>query len=98
MLVHNKGYILRKFKNTEYFLGTISLGSFTIYVKINFYTLIKKYSRLKNSSLSAHYFKNIFKIIKLLCKKNRNEFGVEEENSGILLENFCSVEKLFFNC
>ena len=38
----------------------------------------KEISLFKNLSLSAYYFKNNFKIIKLVCKKNGNDFRLQE--------------------
>ena len=76
--VLKQGYILKKFKNTEQFFETLGLSKCTIYFKINLYKLIKKYPHLKNPHLSVQYFKDNFKMMKLLCKENGNEFRLKD--------------------
>ena len=41
---------------------------------IGLYKFLKKYPVLKNSSLSSHYFRNDFKIIKTVCTSNEELF------------------------
>ena len=76
--VLKQGYILKKFKNTEQFFETLGLSKCTVYFKINLYKLIKKYPHLKNPHLSVQYFKNNFKMMKLVCKENGNEFRLKD--------------------
>ena len=73
-----QGYIWKKLKNVEYFFVIVDLSSPIINFKVNFYKFIKKYPPLKNSMLSAYYFKNYFKMIKLVSKKHENEFSLED--------------------
>ena len=46
----------------------------TIRFKIALSKLIDDYPKIKNSSLSLHYFKKHLKMIKEVCKENASEF------------------------
>ena len=46
----------------------------TIMFKIALSKLIDDYPKIKNSSLSLHYFKKHLKMIKEVCKENASEF------------------------
>ena len=46
----------------------------TIMFKIALSKLIDNYPKIKNSSLSFHYFKKQLKIIREICKENASEF------------------------
>ena len=46
----------------------------TIMFKIALSKLIDDYPKIKNSSLSLHYFKKHLKIIREICKENASEF------------------------
>ena len=70
-----QGQILKKFKNSEGYAENVGLSRSTIYFKTGLYKFLKKYSALKNSSLSSHYFRNNFKIIKTVCKSNEELFA-----------------------
>ena len=63
--------MLKKFKDMYDFIENIRLSRSTVYFKIGIYKFLKKFPVLKNSTLSAHYFKNHFK----LCKKNAELFS-----------------------
>ena len=42
--------------------------------EISIVKFLKKYPRMKKSSLSLHFLKNNFKIIKEVCHENASEF------------------------
>ena len=67
--------MLKMFKDTEGFVGNVGLSRPPIFFKIGFYKFLKKYQALKNSSLSSHYFRNNFKMIKTVCKSNEELFA-----------------------
>ena len=46
----------------------------TIIFKINIVKFIDKHPKIKKSSLSLHFLKNYFKLIKKLCEENSSEF------------------------
>ena len=46
----------------------------TILFKISIVKVVKKYPRMKKSSLSLHFLKSNFKIIKEICHENASEF------------------------
>ena len=66
--------MLKKFKDTEGFVENVRLSRSTIYFKIGPYKFLKKYPALKNSSLSSHYFRNNFKMNKIVWKSHEELF------------------------
>ena len=60
--------MLKVFKNMEVqvYLSSIS--------KIGIYKCLKTFPALKNLSVSSHYFRNHFKLIKTICKSNEELF------------------------
>ena len=46
----------------------------TIIFKIHIVKFIDKHPKIKKSSLSLHFLKNYFKMIKKLCEENSSEF------------------------
>ena len=46
----------------------------TILLKISIVKFVNKYPRMKKSSLSFHFLKNNFKLIKEICHENASEF------------------------
>ena len=77
-LAYHQGKIFQKFWSKERFVtDTVSkfkVTKSTIAFKIALSRLIDEYPKIKNSSLSLHYFKNHFKLIKEVCKENASEF------------------------
>ena len=69
-----QGQVLKNFKDTKEFVENVGLSQSTIYFKIGLYKFLKKYLALKNSSLSSHYFRNNFRMIKTVCKSNKELF------------------------
>ena len=45
-----------------------------IVFKIALFKLMKNYSKVRNSSLSPHYFQRCLKTIREICKENASEF------------------------
>ena len=70
-----QGQMLKKIKDTEGFVKNSQHSRSTIYFKIELYKLLKKYPTFKNSSQSSHYFRNNFKMIKTVCKSNKELFA-----------------------
>ena len=67
--------MLKIFRDTERFFENVGLSRSKIYFKIGLYKFLKKYLASKNSSLSSHYFKNKFKMIKTVCKSSKELFA-----------------------
>ena len=62
-----QGQLLKKFRETEQNVGQ---KKSKIYFKIGLYKCLKKYPKLKKSTLSSNYFQKNFKVIKIVCKNN----------------------------
>ena len=88
-IIHNKnsdivglgyyqGQKFQKFRQKERFLSDMvskfKVSKSKIVFKIVLRKLIDDYSKIKNSSLSLHYFKKHLKLIKEVCKENANKF------------------------
>ena len=64
----------------------------TIIFKINIVKLIDKHPKIKNSSLSLHFLKKYFKMIKEICEENSSEFEqVKKESIQNLLPYFSRI-------
>ena len=77
-LAYYQGQIFQKFKEKERFVSDMVLkfgvSKSTIVFKIALKKLIDDCPRIKNSSLSLHYFKENLKLIKEVCRENASEF------------------------
>ena len=76
-LAYQKGQIFEKFKVNENFIDMIKkldISKSTILFKTSIVKFANKYPRMKKSSLSLHFLKNNFKIIKEICHENASEF------------------------
>ena len=77
-LAYHQGKIFQKFRSKERFVGDMVLkckvSKSTIVLKIALSRLIDKYPKMKDSSLSLHYFKKHLKLIKEICKENANKY------------------------
>ena len=51
----------------------LGIGKTTILFKISIATFVNKYPRMKKSSLSLHFVKNDFELIKIICHENASE-------------------------
>ena len=76
-LVYQQGQIFEKFKANQNFIVMIKelgiIKSANLF-KISIVKFVNKYPRMKKSSLSLHFLKNNFKIIKEICDENPSEF------------------------
>ena len=77
-LVYYQGKLFQKFRSKERFVNDVvtkfKVSKSTIVFKIALCKLIDEYPKIKNSSLSLHYFKKHLKLIKEVCKESANEF------------------------
>ena len=71
-LAYHQGKIFQKFRLKERFVNDmvskLKVSKSTIVFKIALSRLIDYYSKIKDSSLSLHYFKKRLKLIKEVCK------------------------------
>ena len=75
-LTYHQGQIFQKFKE-KVFVSIVSrfiVSKSTIVFKIALVKLINTYPKIKNSSLSLHYFKKYLKTIREICKESASEF------------------------
>ena len=77
-LAYYQGKIFQKFRSKERFVNDVvtkfKVSKSTILFKIALSRLIDKYPKIKNSSLSLHYFKKHLKLIKEVCKESSSKF------------------------
>ena len=77
-LAYYQGQIFQKFREKERFINDMVLkfhvSKSTIVFKIALKRLIDDFPKIKNSSLSLHYFLKNLKLIKEVCKENASEF------------------------
>ena len=76
-LAYYQSQIFKKFQEKEQFVTMVlnfNISKSTTMFEIALNKLIDDYPKIKNSSLSLHYFKKHFKIIKEVCKENASEF------------------------
>ena len=75
-LAYYQGKIFQKFRSKERFVNdAVKKFKVSIVFKIALSKLIDKYPKIKNSSLSLHYFKKQSKLIKKkVCKESASEF------------------------
>ena len=77
MLAYHQGIILKKYKENKKFMGAISdfkISKTTIIFKIGIIKFIDDYPKMRKSSISLHFLKNNFMVIKDVCKKYASEF------------------------
>ena len=80
LLACQQGFVLKKYKESAKFstmVHELRISKSTISFKISLFKLVDKYPKLIYSTLPLHYFKNYFKLIKVVCKKSVNEFKLE---------------------
>ena len=77
-LAYHQGKIFQKFRSKERFVNDMvskfKVSKSTIVFKIALSRLIDDYPKIKDSSLSLHYFKKHLKLIIEVCKENASEF------------------------
>ena len=77
-LAYYQGKVFQKFKSQErfvnYMVTKFKVSKSTIVFKSALCRLIDEYPKIKNSSLSLHYFKKHLKLIKEVCKESSSKF------------------------
>ena len=77
-LAYHQGKIFQKFRSKKRFVNYVvtkfKVSKSTIVFKIALCKLIDEYPKIKNSSLSLHYFKKHLKLIKEVCKESASGF------------------------
>ena len=77
-LAYHQGKILQKFRSKQRsvsdMVSKFKVSKSTIVFKIALSRLIDDYPKIKDSSLSLHYFKKHLKLIKEVCKENASKF------------------------
>ena len=76
-LAYQQGQMFEKFKMNDNFINMVkefNISKSTILFKIPIVKFINKYPRMKKPSLSLHFLKNHFKIMKEICHENASEF------------------------
>ena len=71
-LAYYQGQIFQKFKEKESFVSMFL--KLTIIFKIPLKNVIDDYPKIKDSSLSLHYFLKKMKLIKEICEESASEF------------------------
>ena len=77
ILAYHQGLIFKKIKENINFTGAVSnlkIGKTTINFKIGIIKFSDDYPKMRKSSVSLHFFKNNFKIIKEFCGEHSSEF------------------------
>ena len=77
ILAYHQGLIFEKFKENIKFTGAVSnfkIRKATINFKIGIIKFLDDYPKMRESSLSLHFLKNNFKIIKEVCREHSSEF------------------------
>ena len=80
-IVGKHGEIVKRLIEEDEFFDCVGLARSNIYFKISLYKFLRKFSLLKNSTLTSSYFKSNFEVIKNVCKANVNIFGEESKNT-----------------
>ena len=77
-LAYHQGKIFQELRSKERFVSDMvskfKVRKSTIVFEIALSRLIDDYPKIKDSSLSLHYFKKHLKLIKEVCKENASEF------------------------
>ena len=76
ILAYHQGLIFKKFKENIKFTSGVSnlkIGKATINFKIEI-SFLMNYPEMQKSSVSLHFLKNNFKVIKEVCREHASEF------------------------
>ena len=68
ILAYHQGLIFKKFKENSKFMGAVKIGKATINFKVGIIKIIDDYPKMRKSSVSLHFLKNNFRIIKEVCR------------------------------
>ena len=77
ILAYHQGLIFERSKENSKFTGAVTnlkIGKATINFKIRIIKFIDDYPKMRKSSVSLHFLKNNFRIIKEVCKEHASEF------------------------
>ena len=73
ILAYYQGLIFKKFKENIKFTGAVSnlkIGKATINFKIGIIKFLDNYPQMRKSSVSLHFLKNNFRVIKEVCREH----------------------------
>ena len=77
VLAYHRGVIFKRFKENRMFTSAVTdlnISKSTINFKIEIVQFIHDYPKMKKSSISLHFLRNNFKIIKEVCREHSSEF------------------------
>ena len=77
ILAYHQGLIFKKFKENIKFTGVVTnlkIGKATINFKVGIIKFLDDYLKMRKSSVSLHFLKSNFKIIKVVCREHASEF------------------------
>ena len=77
MLAYHQGIFLKKYKGNNNFMSAVAkfkIPKTTINFKIGIINFIDDYPKMRKSSISLHFLKNNFRVIKDVCKEYTSEF------------------------
>ena len=77
ILAYHQGLIFRKFKENNRLTGAVTnlkRNKATIDFKIGIIKFIEDYPKMQKSSVSLHFLKNNFRIMKEVCREHASEF------------------------
>ena len=84
--VYQQGQISERFKLTDNFINMVNqfgISQSTMVFKIAIVKFLNKYPRIKNSSLSIHFVKHKFKILKFAMKMLGNIKSISQQMFSI---------------
>ena len=76
ILTYHQGLIFKKIKENVKFTGAFSnlkIGKATINFKIGIIKFLDDYPKMRKSSVSLHFLKNNFRVIKEVCREYASE-------------------------
>ena len=77
MLAYQQGIIFKKYKENTKFMSAVTdfkISKATINFKISIIKFIDDYPKMRKSSISLHFLKNNFRVIKDISKEYASEF------------------------
>ena len=77
ILAYHQGLIFEKFKENDKFTGAVTnlkIGKATINFKIGIIKFLDDYPKMRKFSVSLHFLKSNFKLIKEICREHASEF------------------------
>ena len=76
-LAYYQGIIFKKYKENTKFMSAVidfNIRKVTVNFKIGIIKFIDEYPKMRKSSISLHFLKNNFRVIKDVCKEYASEF------------------------